>query len=56
MALGSIKGGVGKTTLTLALADMLADSLRCGVLVVDSDLEWGTAADGTRRTGAAERP
>lgn len=51
VALGSIKGGVGKTTLTLALADMLADSLRCGVLVVDADLEWGTAADSTPQTG-----
>jgi len=47
VALGSIKGGVGKTTLTLTLADMLADALRCGVLVVDADLEWGTAADST---------
>jgi MinD-like ATPase involved in chromosome partitioning or flagellar assembly len=53
VALGSIKGGVGKTTLTLALADMLADSLRCGVLVVDADLEWGTAADSTPQTGAS---
>jgi MinD-like ATPase involved in chromosome partitioning or flagellar assembly len=47
VALGSIKGGVGKTTLTLSLADMLAESLRCGVLVIDADLEWGTAADST---------
>jgi MinD-like ATPase involved in chromosome partitioning or flagellar assembly len=47
VALGSIKGGVGKTTLTLSLADTLADYLRCGVLVVDADLEWGTAADST---------
>jgi MinD-like ATPase involved in chromosome partitioning or flagellar assembly len=51
VALGSIKGGVGKTTLTLTLADTLADSLRCGVLVVDSDLEWGTAADSTPQNG-----
>ncbi|HTU87985.1 MAG TPA: AAA family ATPase [Solirubrobacteraceae bacterium] len=51
VALGSIKGGVGKTTLTLALADTLADSLRCGVLVVDADLEWGTAADSTPENG-----
>jgi MinD-like ATPase involved in chromosome partitioning or flagellar assembly len=51
VALGSIKGGVGKTTLTLALADMLADSLRCGVVVVDADLEWGTAADSTPQAG-----
>ncbi len=51
IALGSIKGGVGKTTLTLALADTLADSLRCGVLVVDSDLEWGTAADSVPQNG-----
>jgi MinD-like ATPase involved in chromosome partitioning or flagellar assembly len=51
VALGSIKGGVGKTTLTLALADMLADSLRCGVVVVDADLEWGTAADSTPQNG-----
>ncbi len=51
VALGSIKGGVGKTTLTLALADMLADALRCGVLVVDADLEWGTAADSTPQNG-----
>ena len=51
VALGSIKGGVGKTTLTLALADTLADSLRCGVLVVDADLEWGTAADSTPQDG-----
>ena len=56
VALGSIKGGVGKTTLTLALADMLADSLRCGVLVVDSDLEWELPPTAPRRTGAAERP
>jgi MinD-like ATPase involved in chromosome partitioning or flagellar assembly len=47
VALGSIKGGVGKSTLTLSLADMLAESLRCGVLVIDADLEWGTAADST---------
>jgi len=52
VALGSIKGGVGKTTLTLALADTLADSLRCGVLVIDADLEWGTAADSTPQDGA----
>ena len=52
VALGSIKGGVGKTTLTLSLADTLADSLRCGVLVVDADLEWGTAADSTPQAGA----
>jgi MinD-like ATPase involved in chromosome partitioning or flagellar assembly len=51
VALGSIKGGVGKTTLTLSLADTLADSLRCGVLVIDSDLEWGTAADSTPQNG-----
>ena len=51
VALGSIKGGVGKTTLTLSLADMLADSLRCGVLVIDADLEWGTAADSTPQEG-----
>jgi MinD-like ATPase involved in chromosome partitioning or flagellar assembly len=51
VALGSIKGGVGKTTLTLSLADTLADALRCGVLVVDSDLEWGTAADSTPQDG-----
>lgn len=47
VALGSIKGGVGKTTLALALADTLVDALRCGVLVLDADLEWGTAADST---------
>jgi MinD-like ATPase involved in chromosome partitioning or flagellar assembly len=52
VAFGSIKGGVGKTTLTLSLADMLADSLRCGVLVVDADLEWGTAADSTPQDSA----
>ena len=51
VALGSIKGGVGKTTLTLSLADTLADALRCGVLVVDADLEWGTAADSTPQDG-----
>lgn len=51
VALGSIKGGVGKTTLTLTLADMLADALRCGVIVVDADLEWGTAADSTPQDG-----
>jgi MinD-like ATPase involved in chromosome partitioning or flagellar assembly len=51
VALGSIKGGVGKTTLTLTLADMLADALRCGVVVVDADLEWGTAADSTPPDG-----
>lgn len=45
VALGSIKGGAGKTTITLTLADMLANALRVGVLVVDADLEWGTAAD-----------
>ncbi|MBO0767150.1 MAG: AAA family ATPase [Solirubrobacterales bacterium] len=45
VAVSSIRGGVGKTTVTLALADVLADSLRCGVVVVDADLEWGTAAD-----------
>lgn len=52
VAFGSIKGGVGKTTLTLALADTLADALRCGVLVIDADLEWGTAADSTPQDGA----
>jgi MinD-like ATPase involved in chromosome partitioning or flagellar assembly len=51
VALGSIKGGMGKTTLALALADTLADALRCGVLVVDADLEWGTAADSTPQHG-----
>ena len=51
VALGSIKGGVGKTTLTLTLADMLAEALRCGVVVVDADLEWGTAADSTPENG-----
>ena len=51
VALGSIKGGVGKTTLTMTLADMLADALRCGVVVVDADLEWGTAADSTPQDG-----
>lgn len=51
VALGSIKGGVGKTTLTLALADTLADALRCGVVVIDADLEWGTAADSTPEGG-----
>ena len=51
LALGSIKGGVGKTTLTLSLADMLAEALRCGVIVVDADLEWGTAADSTPQEG-----
>lgn len=51
VALGSIKGGVGKTTLTLTLADKLADALRCGVLVIDADLEWGTAADSTPQDG-----
>lgn len=51
VALGSIKGGVGKTTLTLTLADTLAESLRCGVLVIDADLEWGTAADSTPQSG-----
>lgn len=52
VALGSIKGGVGKTTLTLALADTLADALRCGVVVIDADLEWGTAADSTPEGGS----
>jgi MinD-like ATPase involved in chromosome partitioning or flagellar assembly len=51
VALGSIKGGVGKTTLTLTLADMLAEALRCGVIVIDADLEWGTAADSTPEGG-----
>ena len=51
VALGSIKGGVGKTTLTMALADTLADALRCGVVVIDADLEWGTAADSTPEGG-----
>jgi MinD-like ATPase involved in chromosome partitioning or flagellar assembly len=52
VALGSIKGGVGKTTLTLALADTLAEALRCGVIVIDADLEWGTAADSTPEGGS----
>lgn len=51
VAFGSIKGGVGKTTLTLSMADTLADALRCGVVVVDADLEWGTAADSTPQEG-----
>ena len=51
VAFGSIKGGVGKTTLTLSLADTFADALRCGVLVVDADLEWGTAADSIPQDG-----
>jgi MinD-like ATPase involved in chromosome partitioning or flagellar assembly len=45
VALGSIKGGAGKTTLTLTLAEVLANALRVGVLVVDADLEFGTASD-----------
>ena len=51
VAFGSIKGGVGKTTLMLSLADTFADALRCGVLVVDADLEWGTAADSIPQDG-----
>jgi MinD-like ATPase involved in chromosome partitioning or flagellar assembly len=45
LALGSIKGGAGKTTITLTLAEVLANALRVGVLVVDADLEFGTASD-----------
>jgi MinD-like ATPase involved in chromosome partitioning or flagellar assembly len=43
LACGSAKGGSGKTTLTQALAEQLASILKVAVLVLDADLEWGTA-------------
>lgn len=43
LACGSAKGGSGKTTLTQALAGQLASILKVAVLVLDADLEWGTA-------------
>jgi MinD-like ATPase involved in chromosome partitioning or flagellar assembly len=43
LACGSAKGGSGKTTLTQALAEQLARILKVAVLVLDADLEWGTA-------------
>jgi MinD-like ATPase involved in chromosome partitioning or flagellar assembly len=39
----SIKGGIGKTTIARCLADAFQGGLRQNTLLVDLDLEWGTA-------------
>lgn len=43
LAVASIKGGIGKTTIARALADAFQDGLRQNTLLADLDLEWGTA-------------
>ena len=43
LAVSSIKGGIGKTTIARALADAFQDGLRQNTLLADLDLEWGTA-------------
>lgn len=43
LAVSSIKGGIGKTTIARSLADAFQDGLRQNTLLVDLDLEWGTA-------------
>jgi MinD-like ATPase involved in chromosome partitioning or flagellar assembly len=43
LALSSIKGGIGKTTIARSLADAFQDGLRQNTLLADLDLEWGTA-------------
>lgn len=43
LAVASIKGGIGKTTLARALADAFQSGLRQNTLLADLDLEWGTA-------------
>lgn len=54
IVLASTKGGVGKTTLTMSLADGLAR--RDQTVVLDSDpqqsaLQWWSVADGEKRLG-----
>jgi MinD-like ATPase involved in chromosome partitioning or flagellar assembly len=43
LAVSSIKGGIGKTTIARTLADAFQGGLRQNTLLVDLDLEWGTA-------------
>ena len=43
LAVSSIKGGIGKTTIARSLADVFQDGLRQNTLLADLDLEWGTA-------------
>lgn len=43
LAVSSIKGGIGKTTIARSLADAFQAGLRQNTLLVDLDLEWGTA-------------
>ena len=43
LAVSSIKGGIGKTTIARSLADAFQDGLRQNTLLADLDLEWGTA-------------
>jgi MinD-like ATPase involved in chromosome partitioning or flagellar assembly len=43
LAVSSIKGGIGKTTIARALADAFQEGLRQNTLLADLDLEWGTA-------------
>jgi MinD-like ATPase involved in chromosome partitioning or flagellar assembly len=43
LAVASIKGGIGKTTIARALADAFQAGLRQNTLLADLDLEWGTA-------------
>jgi MinD-like ATPase involved in chromosome partitioning or flagellar assembly len=43
LAVCSIKGGIGKTTIARSLADAFQDGLRQNTLLADLDLEWGTA-------------
>ena len=43
ISIANMKGGVGKTTLTVSLADGLAHSRRCKVLVVDLDFQLNSS-------------
>lgn len=43
LAVSSIKGGIGKTTIARSLADAFQAGLQQNTLLADLDLEWGTA-------------
>ena len=43
LAVSSIEGGIGKTTIARSLADAFQSGLRQNTLLADLDLEWGTA-------------